>query len=160
MRKLVVLMLVLGMASLANAAIVSSIQLLDNGGGLYSIILPSGMSNVIDSSGGYFFVTGVNPLSGAVNAGAPDASGVLGNSADFGFDPGVLGFIGSYAAIWSAPANSIPIISLAGTAPAIRLYTISDEFTNPVLRSEILVPEPATLALLGLGGILLRKRKA
>jgi hypothetical protein len=167
MRKLIVLMMVLCMASLANAAIMSSIAIVDNGDDTYGINLPSGMNSVADGSGGYWVLIGVEVTSGALTATIPaalDLSGIYGDAGETGVFPVGIGVVGIFAsgatAAWTAAPGiyADSFIAKAG-ATVLQLYTLDDGVANPELVDIMLIPEPATLAILGLGGLLLRKRK-
>jgi len=173
MKKLVVLLLILGMTSWASAAIVSPIEIVDTnptGGGPYTIHLPSGMSEAVDGSGGYFAIVGdaANPILGGnvILPPAPDASGLYGDSAGagVGLPYGIYGFLGSYGVGWSSAAGDY-VIDLTSTMPVggfITLWSIADDFDpdkNAVLAEYQVIPEPMTVVLLGLGGLLMLRRR-
>jgi len=177
MKKLLVLMLVVGMTSWASAMIVSPIEINNTGAVTMADItidLPSGMSSAVDGSGGYWALISsssffnsipdpANPVGGgAITSLAPDASGILGDAGDSGLLPygvGVYGFFGSYSTTWSTGAGAYAD-SFTGTPLYVSLFLIDDTFTTATDISQYYVPEPLTISLLGLGGlIMLRRRK-
>ncbi|MHC4546166.1 MAG: PEP-CTERM sorting domain-containing protein [Planctomycetota bacterium] len=174
MKKLLVLMLGLGMTSLASATITSPMYIHDDGGGMYSIMIPN-LNNVDDGLGGHWALVGdaANPLTGgAINAPPPfrENSRIIGDAGETGLFPygiGICGIFGTTTPVYS----TLPGVWVGGLAwvdsgtyvgPEIclTLYTIPDDWSGPVFNDEYCIPEPVTIALLGLGGLfLLRRRK-
>jgi hypothetical protein len=160
MKKLLSVVLVLGFVSLANAVIYSPMQVVSTGGGTVGIELISGMSSAVDNSGGYWALIGVDPDSGII---APpsslDLSGLCGSSTQIGLDDGVIGgFVSSSMSSWSTPAGvyATGFTVLPGVTH-LELWQLDDGY-GPI---QIVwsVPEPATIALLCLGGLMLRRKK-
>jgi hypothetical protein len=159
MKKLFVLMLVLGLATAANAAL--------------SIVAPATMAPgatvtvaVVDDTGNAYtaYIGGIDStgMSATVNAG-PDAA----------IQQSPAGYAGYYkiqALDFSPPSDILPgthfIGSLTsgagdldGTVYSITMY---DQQWSGVLDSAdvtVRIPEPITIGLLGLGGLFLRRRK-
>jgi hypothetical protein len=170
MKKLLVLMVVLAVASLANAVIVSSIKIVDNLDGTYAISLPDGMSNAVDGpSGGYVALVGIDMTSGTLTAPVMmDASALnrdFGSGEDWiGLGPGIIaGFVtNNTTTTWTSASGvyATGLTPLAGVT-LLELWQLDDGFipmgTEPV--DTMIIPEPATIALLCIGGLLLRKKK-
>jgi hypothetical protein len=170
MRKVVALILVLGMASLANAG--------------YEIAV-SGTSAEVDNVGlaatyqGFFAVIGitgeVGVSGGMVGPQAPDLTGVYGPINDgSGIDalfPTGNGIYGSISSSSIATGSPLPLgifidqIVLEYTPgpkeSPIQLWALNEDGTVGDLLAEgtvMVIPEPATLAILGLGALLLRRK--
>jgi hypothetical protein len=155
MKKLLVVMLMLAMASVANAAL----QLEDVGG---SISITGDGSEPV----GYFFL-GVE-AGGSLNImGAtivypgsqtaiyemeePDLAALMNVNNPFVYielnDTPPSGPV--------APLNGILVTGIVGSG-TIKLF---DQSAENMLASIVIVPEPMTMVLLGLGGLMLRRRK-
>jgi hypothetical protein len=176
MKKLWVLMLVLGMTSMASATITSLMNVQDDGGGMLSIQIPN-LNNVDDGLGGYWALIGNSsyPVTGGAIAAtipaifAPPTSSVFGDASGAGFwSPGI--------GVWGSFGTTTPVYS---TSPAVfadsfvwvdsgtyvggevnvYLYAIADDFGSVALINTYLIPEPITIALLGLGGLFLLRRR-
>ncbi len=167
MKKLLVLMLVLTLASLVNA--VPIMNLVWNSNNTFGIEVPLGMSGAHDWTGVYFVITGVEPDSGILSLGANASILTLssaneGDAGDTGLFPYGVGTYGefratnvTYVASGGLYANGYVLLPGATTSPC--LYTLDDSMIAATLVAEILIPEPATIALLCLGGLMLRRRK-
>jgi hypothetical protein len=167
MRKLLVLMLVLGMASLANAALVLTVPVeVDVADGTYSVILSGTNADKFD--GGVY----ASPFPSAVTAAAGVVTGNLGDlGSTTSFDDGY--FIGweisvgetgqgaLVSATWSVEYTGYAVGPLF-TSQVIDLYNYGVSYETPVAQATVnFIPEPMTLALLGLGGLgLIRRRRA
>jgi hypothetical protein len=166
MKKLLILMLVLGLASMATAALVININGSD----------PGGSGNIINGDEIQVMSTNADTYLGYVFIKTGSESGSLANGA-FGSDYAgdqrsisaysVTGYGAGYKIIADYLDTATPTVSgehfvmdfsggsLSDTG-VIDLYhnlTVVDSYTYTV------VPEPMTIALLGLGGLLLRRRK-
>ncbi|MHC4546953.1 MAG: PEP-CTERM sorting domain-containing protein [Planctomycetota bacterium] len=176
MKKLLVLMLVLGMTSVSSATITSLMNIQDDGGGAYSIQIPN-LNNVADGLGGYWALVGdaANPLTGGAIAATIPA--IFGPTSSIFGDASGTGYFAAGIGIWGSFGTTTPTYS---TAPAVfadnfawvdsgmysgpeitlTLHTISDDFMTLAFNSDYTIPEPMTIALLGFGGLfLLRRRK-
>ena len=161
MKKVLILMLVFGMASAANAIVYSLSGATLTETGTISVDVTGATADVylalvIQSPGV------VSPTGGAdmlVGPAAPTLSGWVMDapvSADdgeiwmFGTAPAELYVDGSWlTAGWSGATSLVDII----------LYSTPDGQTyNEQARATVGVPEPMTIALLGLGGLFLRRR--
>jgi len=176
MKKLLVLVLVLGLASLAGAAIVSPMDLVANEAlDTFSIVLTgntnaNGMDSVIDGQGGYWILLGVDTDSGAINLAHSAMLEILEKSAIYG-DVGDTGLFGAGSGVygafytltmgaWTAETGTYANgFTLQEGATEVSLYAVDDAGTLATLVETIIIPEPATIALLCLGGLLLRKKK-
>jgi hypothetical protein len=191
MKKVLVFMLVLGLASSANAIVIQISVDGDPDPVDSQIVLEASQELVLDvhspsgHSGGaaddIYWAMIVDPLDGSISggaltAGAPDASSVLGQDLQsqwpgWGSDPatGPWGAIASYGAAF-APGTYIDQLIFhceRGTYPdpvdtTVLLLQRDAAGTVTVADSLIIhqIPEPMTIALLGLGGLaLLRRRK-
>lgn len=162
MKKLLVLMVVLAFASLASAVIVSPMEIKDNGDGTYGIDLISGMSDTVDYSGGYWALVGVDYATGHLtNPAILDASQLYDSSTQVGLGEGALGGFVTYTMnAWSSTAGVYAdgYTALEG-ATALYLWQLDDGYGQIGIVDTLIIPEPATITLLCLGGLLLRKKK-
>lgn len=176
MKKLLVLALVLGMATMANAGLVLSpmpTEVLT--GGTFTIDITS---NAIISAGvgeyagfGLVVETSLASLAGGlvVNTTDPGVSLFDGVMAGAGFPPpaGTEGVSGTVLAVNGPIAANMLFQGITFTAgqlvglATVTLVGTQDYATLEVLGSAqvLITPEPMTMALLGLGGLFIRRRK-
>jgi hypothetical protein len=182
MKKLLVLVFVLGLASFASADIHSPMDIVIFTNYTFGIELPSGMSSAMDGSGGYFVLTGVNSTSGILNTAYSNVFETLtlswanyGDAGDTGLFPYGVGIWGEFRTTPSSSWTTSPDIYAynftlqAGASDYPKLYIINDYMTTKTLvdypdlerepRPPLGSPEPATIALLCLGGLMIRRRK-
>jgi hypothetical protein len=179
MKKLLALVLVLAVVSLANAAMVLDLSvgadnaadvLLAPGSFVLSVTNSGNFVQPADFAGfGLVVISGSGTISGGVvTALAPSASGFdtdPANQADlaalFG-GAGVYGTIASWTAGTFAGGKYLDGITFdyAGGDVLIQLITTADFETFTVADSVLVkqIPEPATMALLALGGLLFRRK--
>ena len=168
MKKLLVLMLVFAMASAASAAL----TILDNEDGTFGLQSDVDWTSTADDI--YFVViteVADYPTVGAVTAAAPADSfietgvnaagaGIVGFPA--GWD-GMLGWIGTITAGTVVTPGALYMDGfVSNIGNTVYLHPVSGDTweLGAALDSVTLIPEPMTVALLGLGGLfLLRRRK-
>jgi hypothetical protein len=181
MKKLLSLVLVLALASWANAMILqisvngdpepidSQITLLPSQEVELDITSPDGFVN---GDATYWALVVISPGTGTITGGvvhippAPDASMMLApeDMAEYFPGAGVYGSIDSWAGNGGATAGVYydgMIFHCDGPGDAIVQLLTTDWETVTVLDQVIIhqIPEPATIALLSLGGLLLRRKK-
>jgi hypothetical protein len=186
MKKLLVLMLVFGMTSMASAVLQISVHNYPPGGETWDPLNPpeseiwigTGQylqldvwtTTTIDSGVGEgYFLLGVLPAEGTLSGGVskwPNESGVnyysgLGDNYLPGGEKGDLLTIATFSPITGTVFDEILFYCVGAGDAVVHLY--ETDWTTPTLLDTVIihqvVPEPMTIALLGLGGLFLRRRK-
>lgn len=161
MKRLLVLAIVLGIATTANAILSSSLtgDSTPSAGTVHLNIIPS-----IDQDATYIAITmvGSGTLTSYLGPDAPSDSELLGTMADLGIS-GTYGNGDVWAMISSTGTYSAGVWLIADYTGAdwgdvIAVYE-TDGGSFFYLDSIAIIPEPATIALLCLGGLMLRRRK-
>jgi hypothetical protein len=186
MKKLLVLAVVLAVTSLASASFLISVNGVVNPGAVTmnpsdTVTLDiTGAGNSGAAMSMYLLVSGPGISSGGVSlyggalddvrtqsAAAWDIEFDMGPDAfgQFGFNGVTTATVGTFASTVSPqPALNgklADLISLHGETPGVITLTLVDQDLVTVYNTQSItvVPEPATIALLCLGGLLLRKKK-
>ena len=186
MKKLVMLALVLSMASLATAGLeisIDGIQGLAGKSGTIATPMTSASLDVYTADGFGAFTAGnlaliaVDDTMGTIDGTgytSPVAFNLVGQVEDFASVANPAGSTGVFGGFFSAAAqpagqvlyDNIIWNALADGDTTIELWEITDTggdnwVLSALLDSVVLnqVPEPMTMALLGLGGLFLRRRK-
>jgi hypothetical protein len=174
---LLVLFVILGIASFASANLAPTTPMTighNTGNTLFTIDLLNGLAGNTtalpvtgDGSGTYWVLIGVN--GGALAATLPPVMGlsaVYGDASGSGMEQfatpgqGIIGefrtsTMGSYVAAGGTYADSFTLIEGVTT---LYLYAVDDGVAVATLVDTYVIPEPATIALLCLGGLLIRKK--
>ena len=172
MKKLLILMLVLGMASMANAAM----QIIDNLDGTVDV-----QTDIELTTSDYYYMTLVGDTTKVtVSGGQVETSLQALNGTDWDLSigddavgtgyPVVSGMNGIYMteALYSGTFAADTTLfegidwTLVGgtTVTTIYLYRVPGDFSGPgTVESSLVVPEPMTVLLLSLGGLFLRRRR-
>jgi hypothetical protein len=165
MKKLVFLILVVGIASAANAMTLDLVH------GDADTVDIDCIDGYIVGDDTYWALVGdtseVILSGGTVGAGAPTDTGIYGYNAQangFCLPPfdGVWGFIGDIAGNPTGPGTYIDEIewTLVGGATGSWVSLVgTTDFLIFVMGPTLYVPEPVTIALLGLGGLLALRRR-
>jgi hypothetical protein len=185
MKKMLILMLVLGVVSVASAAVMTlqiSVNGVQNPTDSQIFVLPSQSAeldvwtpNGYDGVDTYFglVLSDATAGNGTIVGGtchippAPDLSSMVFDMSEFfPGDGGVFGFIGSSTGVATAAGIYFDqiLFHCESTADAvIQLWSNTGAEGAPFILEDTVIihqiPEPATIALLSLGGLLLRKRK-
>jgi hypothetical protein len=174
MKKMLTLMVILSIASLASAALSPMTIGHNTGNTLFTIDLLSGMAGNTtsdpptgDNSGSYWALIGVNASSGALAATLPavmSLSAITGDAFQSGLFAEGLGVVGEFRTStmgsWSGAAGTwADSFTLREGVTTLYLYRIDDAVEVATLIDTYVIPEPVTMALLSLGGLFLRRRK-
>ena len=177
MKKLLVIVFICWISCYANAYINSPMNLIYNSiDQTVGIELLEGMSSDVDGlSGGYWALIGVEPVSGTLTQPSVlDLSNIYGDAGQTNIFISGIGVVGEFTASttssWTAAAGiyAEDFILLEGWHN-LYLFQLNDAGTEATWipgagsldppPSWIFVPEPATIALLCLGGMMIRHRK-
>jgi hypothetical protein len=156
MKKLLVLLLVLGMTSAASAMTVSQPDPLS-----LEVVVSGDLTQDL-----YIILSSDGVLSGfTLGADAPDLSGYAGPTSDLaGMGLFPAGYVGEYWVLASSqnpyPLTGTYLTAMGGAVGDSVNLSWFDELGNAGdLGTIVLVPEPMTIAFLGLGGLLMLRRR-
>ena len=164
MRKLLILFLVLGMASSANALL---IKVDDLEGESFEVDTQATITVVSEDTSswlGYIIIEegGAGSLENVVILDAAGDRGAAGPYTEAGWGTGFELTVGSTSATTPVAVDtqfSLDYVGEIGDTATISLF-VDPEYTPPVASVNVtVVPEPMTIILLGLGGLFLRRRR-
>ena len=168
MRKLLILTVVLGMASLATASVVVSGPTEVLAGGTYSYSVTGTSADTSSSYLGYVWVD-YPTYSGMVSSPGQNTDNLTGPFSGYttGYLPDGFYFIAAttpgltevFAGEWFTFDVTIPTDAASSTTFGIDILDGSFGVVQDAALSIHVIPEPMTMALLGLGGLFLRRRK-
>jgi len=167
MKKVVTLVLVLSMVSMASAALTWSVASVDlNPGESIDVYLVSDSSDL-----GSWYNAPADMAVADITAATMEAAIDTGDSSVtlYGGAHSYAGWVYGYVADFSPPSDvvagnwsKITITAEAGAVAGQSTTVTSDYYGSNGAATDLVVniiPEPATMALLGLGGLLLRRKK-
>lgn len=167
MKKLLILTLVLGMASMASAASITGLVGTLNGddnpgaGAITLDVVPTDPHTQLDT---YLVVTimGSATLTSGLGTAAPESSGLVGTMADLGlastYGDGDLYVMASTTSPANYATGTWIDVSYTGAVDGDVIAAYESDGASFALLDSVTIPEPATIALLCLGGLLLRKK--
>ena len=165
MKKLLVLILVLVMTSAASATLTLVQQDLTGADLTVNIGGPGGLLDGILTGDMYVVISSDGMLSGyALTASAPDASGFFSDTATIGGLGAPAGFTGeawALAALQSTYPVSDAVMTVVGEniGDTVAIGWFDESMNAGIIETIVLVPEPMTIALLGLGSLLMLRRR-
>ena len=159
MKKTILLTLALGIASLASADLILNAPATVIEGQAYQIVISGTTADApLDIFLGEFYEYPANP---AGNPTSVTIEAAAGNLAGFYYYPSY-GGVELYAGADVQDGDWFTMDMVAGPAGTQLVYDFFDFYTStetPDVLTVEFVPEPVTLALLALGGLLIRRRK-
>jgi len=159
MKKLLIFMLVLGMASMANATLSLNVSSTEPNAGITGVIESPVTIYLVLASNAPIAITkgGATPSMGAY-------SGPVSELAGYGVVVPALYTLGEYWIMGTAPGEPYKtgnyLIGAGEVGDEVYGGWFDEvDMTMTEIGHGTLIPEPMTIALLGLGGLLLRRRK-